>query len=153
MYIFDTGVFIVLGHWYPSSFPTFWRKLDRLANKGKIHSVKEVRNELEYGSPVKHVDEWAKKHRNIFKKPNEDEFKVVLELMQTEKHRDLVRKKNILNGRPVADPFVIAAAKVHGRCIITQEKYRPHGARIPTICEELGIECANLEGFMKREGL
>ena len=63
----------------------------------------------------------------------------------------LVRQQERLQGKPVADPFVIAKAKVHNGCVITQEVKKPNAARIPNVCEHFGVDCLNLEGFMERE--
>ena len=59
----------------------------------------------------------------------------------------------MLKGLPVADPFVIAAAKVHGGCVITDESFKKGAARIPTICTEFEVECINIEQFLNRENL
>ena len=42
MYVLDTNVFIALGHYYPSRFPTIWAKLEELVDSGDLRSVKEV---------------------------------------------------------------------------------------------------------------
>lgn len=59
--------------------------------------------------------------------------------------------KERLQGKPVADPFVIAKAKVLKGCVITQESKKPNAAHIPNVCEYFSIDCLNLEGFMERE--
>jgi hypothetical protein len=37
--------------------------------------------------------------------------------------------------------------------VVTMESRKVGGARIPTVCDEYGIECMDLEGFLEREGL
>jgi len=64
----------------------------------------------------------------------------------------LVGQKQTLKGTPVADPFLIASAKVRKGCVVTGEKKKPNAAKIPNVCEYFGIDCTNLEGFMEREG-
>lgn len=56
-----------------------------------------------------------------------------------------------MQGKPVADPFVIAKAKVVEGIVVTQEEYKPNAAKIPNICEELAVSCVNVEGFMEKE--
>ena len=56
-------------------------------------------------------------------------------------------------GLPVADPFVVAAAKVHQASVVTREAFKSGGARIPTVCQEFGVECLNVEQFLTRERL
>jgi hypothetical protein len=53
---------------------------------------------------------------------------------------------------PVADPFVIACAKIRGGTVVTEERLKPNAARIPNICQHFGIPCTNLEGFMQLMG-
>ena len=60
--------------------------------------------------------------------------------------------KSWLKGRPVADPFVVAAAKARGACAVTEESMRETAAKIPNVCDHFEIDWTNVEGFMKREG-
>ena len=63
----------------------------------------------------------------------------------------MVRKQERLKGKPVADPFVIARAKISGASVVTQEKNTKDTARIPNVCDHFGIDCKNLEDFMREE--
>jgi hypothetical protein len=153
MYIFDTNVFWAIGNFYPSRFPTIWAKIDELAQNGVLRSVKEVRREIERNCPSDCVEEWVKKHRELFLPPDEEESKVVAEIFKKEQYRNLVRREKMLKGIPVADPFIIAAAKVQKGCVVTLESLKPGGARIPTVCADLKVECIDLEKFLEREQL
>jgi len=64
----------------------------------------------------------------------------------------MVRKKERLQGKPVADPFVIAKAKISEGWVVTQEKLKENSAQIPNVCKHFGIPCINLERFMEKEG-
>src|SRR5687767_14683297 len=112
MYIFDTNVFYALGHYYPSRFPTIWGRLEDLVKDGSLQSVREVLRELESNCPFETIEEWATAHRSIFQPPSEQEMKFVANIFQKTQYQGFVKKQNILKGRPVADPFVIAAAKI-----------------------------------------
>jgi hypothetical protein len=153
MYVFDTNVFISLGLYYPKRFPTIWKKLDNLADSGKIVSVREVLRELETNCSYEHVLDWAKKYKKIFYIPTNAECKIVSEIFTKNQYLGFVKRKNLLKGMPVADPFIIAAAKVKGFCVVTQESNKSKGARIPTACRDFGIECIDLEGFLEHEKL
>ncbi|MFZ3136544.1 MAG: PIN domain-containing protein [Thermodesulfovibrionales bacterium] len=153
MYVVDTNVFIQLGFYYPSQFPTIWDRIDKLARNGTILSVREVKNELELGNASTYIAEWVKANRNIFRTPNEEELSIVKDILSDHRFRGLIRRASILKGLPVADPFIIAAAKVHNGMVVTQENYKPDAARIPTVCEVLKVRCINLEQFLKREKL
>jgi len=63
----------------------------------------------------------------------------------------MIRKKERLKGKPVADPFVIAKAKISGVWVVTQEKLKENAAQIPNVCKHFEIPCINLEGFMEKE--
>ncbi len=63
----------------------------------------------------------------------------------------MVRKQERLKGKHVADPFVIARAKVFNACVVTQEKKTDKAAKIPNVCDHFGIDCINIEGFMEKE--
>jgi hypothetical protein len=115
--------------------------------------VREVRREIEKNCPSKFIAEWVKRHRHLFLPPDEEEAKFVTQILEKPQYRGFLKRQNILKGLPVADPFVIAAAKVHRGCVVTQESLRPSGARIPTACQEFGIECINLERFFEKEGV
>ena len=151
MYVIDTNVFIQLGFYYPSRFPTIWARIDKLAQSGTLLSVREVKNELELGNASAYIAEWVKTNRNIFRTPNEEELGIVKEILSDQRFRGLIRRESILKGLPVADPFIIAAAKVHNGTVVTQENYKPDAARIPTVCEEFKVSCINLEEFLERE--
>ena len=153
IYIFDTNALRSLGYYYPNRFPTIWKKIDELTEIGLLRSVKEGQREIESNCPFKHIRDWVKKHHYIFIKPTEEESKIISEIFKKEQFRGLVRKTSIIKGLPVADPFIIAAAKVYFACVITQESLKPGGARIPTLCKELDIDCRDLEGFLELEGL
>ena len=65
-YVFDTNSFSVLGNYYPEQFPTFWEKIDRAVDIGKIVSVREVRRELDAYTRHPHLSDWVKEHKDIF---------------------------------------------------------------------------------------
>lgn len=153
VYIFDTNAFSVLGSYYPSAFPSIWNHIDKLVENGELLSVLEVRREIETNFPYEYIVEWVHNNRKIFKKPTSNELKVVREIFEDKKFQDLIKLNKIIKGLPEADPFIIAAAKVKKGIVVTQESYKPGGARIPNVCEKLGIDCINMEEFLEREGI
>lgn len=153
MYVFDTNVFYALGHFYPSRFPTIWARLEDLVKGGDLRSVKEVLREIESNCPFESIERWAKAHRRIFKPPSEKEMSFVVQIFEKKQYRGFVKRQNILKGLPVADPFVIAAAKDSGGRVVTLESPTAGGARIPAACRDFGVDCIDLENFLEREGL
>ncbi len=151
VYVFDSGALIDLfHHYYPARFPTLWEQFGRLVSDNQISSTREVYNELiEYGDDV---SEWCNRMRQIFTTPNLRELTAVREIFQVNHFQAMIRKKERLAGRPVADPFVIAKARnTPDSCVVTTEKNRPNAAKIPNVCDHFRIDWENLEGFMERE--
>jgi hypothetical protein len=65
--------------------------------------------------------------------------------------QQVIDRKKILKGGFVADPFVIAKARVERRAVVTMERLKANAARIPNICEHFEIGCLSLERFMEEE--
>ncbi len=150
IYVFDSSPLIDLfQHYYSERFPTLWENFDTLASAQKIISAREVFNELE-GHEDRLAD-WVKNHRDLFVQPTVDELDFVAEIFKVVHFQTLIRKKERLLGKPVADPFVIAKAKVINGCVVTQEKLKDNAAKIPNVCEHFGILCIGLEKFMENE--
>ncbi|MGD9641866.1 MAG: PIN domain-containing protein [Elusimicrobiales bacterium] len=151
MYIFDANVFFTLKNHYRSVFPSIWERLDSLASDGKLISVREVYSEIK--NDVSPVTEWAHRHRHIFLNPSDEEFVFMTEIFKHKHFQGLITKGDLNKGRPVADPFVIAAARRCSGTVVTQEKLVENGARIPNVCNRFGIHWINLEQFFLQERL
>jgi hypothetical protein len=153
MYVLDTNAFYTLGNYYPSRFPTIWQHIDRLVNSKKFWSVREVRREIENNCPYDNISNWVQMNHEVFRKPSSRELEIVSFIFQRKQFLGLVKRENILKGLPVADPFIVAAAKVLTGAVVTQEVFKEGGARIPTVCKEFDVECINIEQFLERESL
>ena len=66
---------------------------------------------------------------------------------------DFPKLVNNERNRSIADPFVIAVAKIRRLSVVTGEKRRGNPARpkIPDVCEAYGIKYLNLLELMKGE--
>jgi len=150
-YVFDSDSLINLfRHYYKERFPTLWGKFNTLVSEGELTSVREVFNEI--GSSKDPLGTWAKEQKTIFfLESTVEELKFVSEIFQVQHFQAMIRKQERLKGKPVADPFVIARAKISGACVVTQEKKTENAAKIPNVCDHFGIPCINLEGFMEKE--
>lgn len=141
-----------MGHFFPDSFPSFWDKFEEMVQAGAVVSVREVRNELERQAIHDHILEWAKAHNEFFPVPSAEETEFVRDIFgNVAKFREMVRKKNILEGWPVADPFLVASGKINERCVVTEEKERRNSAQLPNVCAHYQVKCTDLEGFMNAE--
>jgi hypothetical protein len=152
LYVFDTSSFIVLGHYFPQRFPSFWEKFDAAVSNGQVISVREVLRELENYGNRDHLEVWIARNKRIFLKSTPEEAIFVAEIFKVPHFRQNVSEKQRLKGTPVADPFVIAAAHYHDGTVITEEVLKPNAARIPNICAHFGIAWTNLEGFLSECG-
>lgn len=155
IYVFDSDTLINLfRHYYADRFPSLWENFGALVLEQRIISVREVKNELIGYSD--RLSAWVKDHGEIFLTPTIDELTFVAEIFKVPHFQMLIRKKEQLQGKPVADPFVIAKARalegtLEGGCVVTQEVKKPNAARIPNVCERFDIPCLNLEAFMENE--
>lgn len=152
IYVFDTSGFLVLRNYYPKRFETLWKKIDQIVASGNLISVREVFKELDLCLNVETLKTWTNANKTLFLIPENDELSFVSEIFKVRNFQALISKKNLAAGKPVADPFVIAAAKTRGGCVVTEEKAQPNAAKIPNICNHFKIPCVNLEKFMEDQG-
>ena len=174
IYVFDSGPLINLFRYYfRERFPSLWQHFDEMIANGRITSTREVSNELaghedksankrkesrreDSSESEKQEDElarWCKKNRvKVFVTPTPAELEVVTNIFSVHHFQAMIRRKERLKERPVADPFVIARAKCLGNgCVVTTEKRKPNSANIPNVCENFGVDWTDLEGFMELE--
>lgn len=152
LHIFDTSSIIVLGHYFPERFPTFWQGFNKCVQDGNVQSTREVFKELDGHSNRPHLEEWLRNNKAVFQVPTSAELAFVGTIFGVVHFRQLVSERQRLRGTPVADPFVIAMAKVRGGCVVTEEAKKENAARIPTVCEHFRVPCCNLEQFMETNG-
>ena len=146
-YIFDTGPFIDLKNYPRDVFSSLWENFTEMINDAEIISSSEVFRELEdYDDEIAN---WAKQNKNLFIKPTLEEQIQVQKIL--EKHPDLVKEEAILLGKPYADPFVIAQAKLHNCVLVHSEKFKPNAHKIPNVCKTFSVEETNLFEFFRRE--
>ncbi len=153
MYVFDTNSLIVLfNYFYVERFPSLWAQFDELIAAERIVSVREVYNEiLAYGNADSRLVQWAKKNRKLFAQPSIEEMEFVASVFSVAHFRAMIRRKQTLEGRPVADPFLVAKANLDKAMLVTQEQLRENAAKIPNVCEHFKVQYTNLEGFMEIE--
>ncbi len=150
IYIFDTSSLRVLENYYPDRFPTFWERFRSALESGSVRSVREVLNELQRQASKDWLKEWALRNRELFAQPGPEETAFVGKIFEVAHFRALVGERQRLLGQPVADPFLVAAARVLEGCVVTEEILRPNAAGIPNVCAHFDIDCTNVEGFLQR---
>lgn len=152
IYVFDTSSIRSLQHFYPSVFKTIWDGLDGLVQQQNLISTREVWNELERQNVSADVLAWAKQNKQIFITPNAAELQFVAQIFQIQHFQSLIGEQQRLKGTPVADPFVIACAKIKGATVVTEEQLKPNAAKIPNVCAHFNVPCIDLERFMQQQG-
>jgi hypothetical protein len=152
IYVFDTSSLSSLKHFYPAVFTTIWVELDRMVDSGTLISTKEVWNEMQRGNAAQHTNAWLKSRKHIFTTPSAEEMRFVSEILAIRHFQTLIGERQRLIGIPVADPFVIACARVHRGTVVTEEQGKENAAKIPNVCAHFEIPCTNLEGFMQALG-
>lgn len=152
IYVLDASVFRPLGHYYPKQFPSLWAGLEKLIDAESLVSTREVKRELANLVHVPFLLDWIKNHKTLFATPDNDQLKIVAEILKVPHFQSLIKQKNIWQGAPAADPFVIAAAKALAGTVVSEEKFKPHAAKIPNVCKHLEVPCINLEGLMDAQG-
>ena len=152
IYVFDTSSLSKLKHFYPAVFKSIWTGLDSLVQSGVLISTREVSNEIERGDVDRHTNQWLKDRKEIFTTPTADELRFVAEIFKVAHFQSLIGEKQRLQGTPVADPFVIACAKLRKGTVVTEEREKQNAAKIPNVCQHFGVPCIDLETFMQQQG-
>ena len=127
IYVFDSGPLIDLfRHYYRERFPSLWQHFDRMVEDGRITSTREVSNELE-GHEDK-LAKWCKENRRkVFVTPAAAELEVVRNIFQVDHFQAMIRKKERLEGKPVADPNVSnGASESYAMILHHQLKTKTH---------------------------
>lgn len=151
IYVFDTSSLSEFKHFYPGIFKSIWIGLDDLVKRQKLVSTREAWNELQRGNPNQQVNEWLKVRKEIFTTPSLAELQFVSEIFKIPHFQGLIGQKQRLKGDPVADPFVIACAKIRGGTVVTEEQLNPNAAKIPNVCQHFDVPCIDLETFMHQQ--
>lgn len=147
-YVFDSGPFIDLNNYPPDVFSSFWDNMNQMLKDAEIISSIEVFREIEnYNDEF--VAEWARKNKKYFLKPSLEEQELSKEILA--KFPNLIKEDSILLGKPLADPFVIAQAKIHGCTLVHQEKFKPNAHKIPNVCEHFKVNEISLFDFFRKE--
>lgn len=159
-YVFDTSSLRALQHFYPNVFKSIWQNLDRMADQGDLISTREAYVELENQNVSSDIKNWAKLRKAIFLTPQAAELQFVAQIFQVTQFQALIGKQATLRGTPVADPFIIACAKIHQASVVTEEGWdhtkgiltpKQNAAKIPNVCQHFGIPCVNLQAFMHQQ--
>lgn len=165
LYILDSNIFIGFYDRYYryEYFPTFLEKLVDILNNHVV-IPKVILNE-NYPDPW--FKEWLKKHYTTDFLEHRDYLSEWIFVLEHIKNSDLYKDDAIINSEKgwgnekIADPWLIAIAQKENYILVTQEtrnvnlnKYQPtKSAKIPDICDDLNIECIDMNSFFKEINL
>src|SRR5690625_3963439 len=167
IYLIDADAFFTPSkNYYRFSIaPSYWMQFNDLAEKGYIKTIDKIEKEIRPRKKDALKDDIQLWYENDFKG----------EVLSTEKQEIVSEYINILqflHENPkysdkafnewsarvdIADPWLIATAKVYGYTVITFERMiiynggSPMGeAKIPNVCEDVNVKCTDLFTMMEQ---
>ena len=146
-YSVDTSIFIhAWNKAYPyERFPSLWREMGVLIDKGILIAADEVKGELEVQKDE--LYKWVQQRSHIYIQSTAIIQQEVTNILK--QFRGLANENSLI---PVADPFVIALAKVKDCTVITQEKGGSiKNPNIPIVCKYYKIRCIDLFEFVNEQ--
>ena len=135
---------------YPmENFPSLWDKIEELIRNDQLKMSEPV---FEEAMRDEVLEDWC----------NEKGLQPFLELKVSDSDQSAVRTilsryprlVNVRRGTSGADPWVIALAMQYQQgIVVTEEKFAGNlvNPKIPDVCRDLGIECINIAGLVRRE--
>ena len=134
--------------WYPPDlFPGLWDKLDQLINESRLIATEEVFIELSYKEDQ--LYKWAGERRDKLFIPLDDQIQIEVTAILTTFPK-LVDQRP---GKGIADPFVIALAKITNTIVVTGELPTSNLQRpkIPDVCDQLDLQCIKITELIRME--
>ncbi len=99
--------------------------------------------------------DWAKLIPDLFVRHDTAIQGVVSDILAHPEHSKLLYSKHATS-LVVADPFVIAVAKVHACSVVSNEIFMftpsPNKTKIPNVCADMEIEHLSVLEFIKEQG-
>jgi Domain of unknown function (DUF4411) len=151
-YCLDTSFFIDLwsdeGAFSRGVFVGIWDALEEGVANCSIIAPSVVRDELRDTTDADQKA-WVSGHSSVF---------VPLDLTQVSALTEIVRKfPGYANeARNLADPAVIALAKVDGLTVLSSENWVTQvgkNPKMPNVCEAFGVKCLNVKAFCQAEAI
>jgi len=155
-YIIDTSSLIGLQRNNPIDiFPSVWRSVESLIQRGLLVSPKEVLYEI-----VEKDDElatWSKRQNRCFKEPTQKQIEIIKEILKT--YPSFVK----MDSKHDADAWVVALAiemnpgsqqifEPMKRMVVTEEKSKGDRIKIPFVCQKFNIETLSILDMFRIEG-
>jgi hypothetical protein len=147
LYLLDSNIFIeAKNRYYGFDFcPAFWDFLDEEITNTTIITIQEVYTELSSGKDD--LAQWIKERKDssfftsVDDEETQKEFAKIAQYVAENFSQEETNK--FLS---VADPWLVAKAKVLGATIVTHEVIAPSNTKkvkIPNICAQFGVNYTN----------
>jgi hypothetical protein len=157
MHLLDANVFIeAKNHYYRfDTFPGFWNWLDAEHEKGRIASIKPIRDELLKGNDE--LAEWIKirKDSGWFLPVDDVETQQFLAQIaawvMAQPFKEAAKPEFLAGG----DPWLIAKAKAIGATVVTQETFEARSmkkVKIPNVCRAFEVPYINTFDLLRQAG-
>ena len=140
-YVIDACALIDAAKNYNMSKKTFsniWETLDKMVEDGCLISSAEILDELKDDD----IEKWGKQHKKAFLPLSREIQEKAIEILEKYPNMIKIATKASSNG----DPFLIATALVEDAVVVSNEKRGEN--KIPNICEKMGVEHIDLNGFL-----
>ena len=129
-------------------FAAYWDLIEGLINEGRVIAPRQVETELHrQADRVPALPSWLKQHHHMFRDIETDE-QLVFAKRLVNTHSAYARNENYLG-----DLEVISLSAAMGLTVITMETKRQvsghRNPKIPNVCEEFGVRCLSVVGFLK----
>jgi len=156
IYLLDSNIFIeAKNRYYGFDFcPAFWDFLDNEIDKTTIVTIKEVYTELSKGDDDLAL--WIKERKDSSFFTAIDDEETQIEFAQIAQYVvNNFSQEEANKFLSVADPWLIAKAKVLGATIVTHEVFaypNPKKVKIPNICVQFGVSYDNPFNMLRNLG-
>ena len=131
------------------NFPSLWGEIEELIRNDRLKMSEPVFDEAMRGAVLR---DWCSEKGLkpfLLSKVNDsvqDDFQTII--------GNYPRLMRIESNSSLADPWVIALAMQY-QCGVVVTEEQPAGnlsaPKIPDVCKDLGIECVNIAGFVRKE--
>ncbi len=153
IYSIDTDALInAWRRYYPKDIlPDLWDKFEEMVQNGSLIATEEVFKEL--NKQDDELTEWAKNNEKMFISIDTEIQQSVRDILQ-----EYPKLINVKKSKSMADPWVIALAKIKKAKVVTGEKAaqsqskkvdKANTVKIPDICRVFNIPCFDIIGFCR----
>lgn len=166
IFLIDTNIFIEpYRKFYAFDLiPTYWERLKIEFKKERIVVLDMVYNEIEKGEDA--LSLWLINNKELINVKNHKKQEIIYyygEVLRYLQTSGLYTNKavNEWSRVDIADPWLIATAKVYNYTIVTNEskngnlslKQKSNSPKIPDVCYSFGVNCIDLYEMMRQIGI